>query len=222
VRFYEAKIANSLPNPNREFFRRNREMSGQNRDRIRRSESGRKYVRFTPNADMCVALAYVRFGPIADMAVLIVSTTRAAAARRPTGIVKLIRHAKSTDAAHGCPALLNGEEAAICSSPSSARILRAPSSIIAGQRIHWRLRQHHCQHNECRYLSHEAHCSLLVVTRNWLCNHIHGNGMCSQIVTTRQPPDAAPPPASSGGRRRPSAAPPVPSVNGLQDTELQR
>jgi hypothetical protein len=42
----------------------------------------------------------------------------------------------------------------------------APSSIIAGQRIHWRLRQHHCQRNECRYLSREAHCSLLVVTRN--------------------------------------------------------
>jgi len=100
------------------------------------------------------------------MAALIVSTTRAAVARRPTGIVKLIRHAKSADAAHGCPALLNGEEAAICSSPSTTRILCAPSSIIAGQRIHWRLRQHHCQRNECRYLSREAHCSLLVVTRN--------------------------------------------------------
>jgi hypothetical protein len=90
---------------------------------------------------------------------LIVSTIpRAAAARRPTGIVKLIRHAKSTDAAHRCPALLNGEEAAICGSPSSTRILGAPSSIIAGQRIGWRLRQYDCQHNERRYFSREAHC----------------------------------------------------------------
>src|SRR5262245_12937524 len=46
--------------------------------------------------------------------VLIVGTRpRATAARRPARIVKLIRHAKSTDAAHGCPALLKGEEAAI-------------------------------------------------------------------------------------------------------------
>ena len=34
----------------------------------------------------------------------------AGALGRPTRIVKLIRYAKSTDAAHGCPALLNGED----------------------------------------------------------------------------------------------------------------
>jgi len=61
---------------------------------------------------------------------------RATAARRPARIVKLIRHAKSTDAAHGCPALLKGEEAAIrATAKPTARILCAPSSIIAGQAI---------------------------------------------------------------------------------------
>jgi hypothetical protein len=61
---------------------------------------------------------------------------RAAAARRPTRIVKLIDHAKSTDAAHGCSTLLKAEEAAIGATASSTtRILRAPSSIIAGQAI---------------------------------------------------------------------------------------
>ena len=40
---------------------------------------------------------------------------------------KLIRYAKSTDAAHGCPALLNGEETAIGGTASLTRILGAPS-----------------------------------------------------------------------------------------------
>src|SRR5262249_54033825 len=94
-----------------------------------------------PTADMCGATRDVRFGPISGHGVLIVCTIpRAVTARRPTGIVELIRHAKATDSAHGCPALLNGEEAAICSSPSITRILGAPPSIIAGQRISWRLR----------------------------------------------------------------------------------
>ena len=61
---------------------------------------------------------------------------RAAAARRPTRIVKLIDHAKSTDAAHGCSTLLKGEEAAIGGAATNpTRILGAPSSIIAGQAI---------------------------------------------------------------------------------------
>src|SRR5262245_32425227 len=42
-----------------------------------------------------------------------VTIPRTAAARRPTRIVKLIDHAKSTDTAHGCSTLLKGEEAAI-------------------------------------------------------------------------------------------------------------
>jgi hypothetical protein len=70
----------------------------------------------------------------------------------------LIGHAKSTDAAHRCPALLNGEEAAICATASVPRILSAPTSIVAGQRIGWRLRQHYRQHNEGRYFGCEAHC----------------------------------------------------------------
>jgi hypothetical protein len=70
---------------------------------------------------------------------LVMPIPRAAAARRPTRIVKLIRHAKSTDAAHGCPALLKGEEAAIGATATPARILGAPSSIIAGQRVGGRL-----------------------------------------------------------------------------------
>jgi hypothetical protein len=70
---------------------------------------------------------------------LIMTIPRAAAARRPTRIVKLIRHAKSTDAAHGFPALLNGEEAAICAA-HTRRILSTPSSIIAGQSGSGRLR----------------------------------------------------------------------------------
>ena len=65
-----------------------------------------------------------------------VTIPRAAAARRPTRIVKLIDHAKSTDAAHGCSTLLKGEEAAIGATASpTTRILGAPSSIIAGQAI---------------------------------------------------------------------------------------
>src|SRR5262249_13448954 len=88
---------------------------------------------------------------------------RAAAARRPTRIVKLIRHAKSTDAAHGCPALLNGEEAAICATPTFTRILGAPSSIIAGQSGGGRLRLQHChQHGRRQNLGHRA--SLLEIT----------------------------------------------------------
>jgi hypothetical protein len=47
----------------------------------------------------------------------------------------LIDHAKSTDAAYGCSALLKGEEAAIGGTASPTRILGAPSSIIAGQAI---------------------------------------------------------------------------------------
>jgi hypothetical protein len=39
--------------------------------------------------------------------------------RRLARIVKLIGHAKSTDAAHSCPTLLNGEETAIAAAPSS-------------------------------------------------------------------------------------------------------
>ena len=65
-----------------------------------------------------------------------VTIPRAAAARRPTRIVKLIDHAKSTDAAHGRSTLLKGEEAAIvCRRPTPTRILGTPSSIIAGQAI---------------------------------------------------------------------------------------
>ena len=60
-------------------------------------------------------------------------------------IVKLIRHAKSTDAAHGCPALLNGEEAAI-GAARTRRILGTPSSIIAGQSGGGCLRQHRWHH----------------------------------------------------------------------------
>ena len=61
---------------------------------------------------------------------------RAAAARRAARIVKLIDHAKSTDAAHGCSTLLKGEEAAIGATASpTTRVLGAPSSIIAGQAI---------------------------------------------------------------------------------------
>ena len=61
---------------------------------------------------------------------------RTAAARRPTRIVKLIDHAKSTDAAHGCSTLLKREEAAIgATATPTTRILGAPSSIIAGQAI---------------------------------------------------------------------------------------
>jgi hypothetical protein len=78
---------------------------------------------------------------------------RAAAARTPTRIVKLIRHAKSTDAAHGCPALLNGEEAAIGATASGTRILGAPSSIIAGQSAGGRLRQRRRHNDERRYSS---------------------------------------------------------------------
>ena len=59
---------------------------------------------------------------------------RAAAARMPARIVELIRHAKSTDAAHGCPALLNGEETAI-GAARTRRILGTPSSIIAGESV---------------------------------------------------------------------------------------
>jgi len=48
----------------------------------------------------------------------------------------LIDHAKSTYAAHGCPTLLKGEEAAIGATATPAtRILGAPSSIIAGQAL---------------------------------------------------------------------------------------
>jgi hypothetical protein len=89
---------------------------------------------------------------------LVSSGTETWAARRPTGIVKLIRHTKSTDAAHRCPTLLNGEEAAICGAPSLTRIFSAPTSIVAGQSGGGRLRQHYRQHNEGRYFSCEVHC----------------------------------------------------------------
>ena len=63
-------------------------------------------------------------GLLKQWAILLsVTIPRAAAVRRPTRIVKLIRHAKSTDAAHGCPALLNGEETAIGGAASLTRIL---------------------------------------------------------------------------------------------------
>ena len=59
-----------------------------------------------------------------------------AAARRPTRIVKLIDHAKSTDAAHGRSTLLKGVEAAIgATAKPTTRILGTPSSIVAGQVI---------------------------------------------------------------------------------------
>jgi hypothetical protein len=72
----------------------------------------------------------------------------------------LISHATSTDAAHGCPALLNGEEAAIGATDTAAptRILGAPSSIIAGQSGGGCLRQHRWHHDERRRnLGHNAH-----------------------------------------------------------------
>ena len=84
---------------------------------------------------------------------------RAATARRSTGIVKLIRHAKPADTAHGCPALLNSKKAAVCTTASHPRILGAPSSIIARQRIGWRLRQHYGRNKERRHnIRREAHC----------------------------------------------------------------
>ena len=91
-----------------------------------------------------------------------VTMPRAAAARRPTRIVKLIRYAKSTDAAHGCSALLNGEEAAI-GAARTRRILGTPSSIIAGQSGGGCLRQHRWHHNERRRHLQSASASLLVV-----------------------------------------------------------
>ncbi|MGA7099015.1 MAG: hypothetical protein WB019_01950, partial [Pseudolabrys sp.] len=65
----------------------------------------------------------------------------------------MIGHAKSTDAAHGCPALLNGEETAIGGAPGFTGILRAPSSIIAGQSAGGRLRQRRWHNDERRYSS---------------------------------------------------------------------
>ena len=65
-----------------------------------------------------------------------VTIPRTATARRPTRIVKLIDHAKSTDAAHGRSTLLKGVEAAIgATATPKTRILGTPSSIIAGQAI---------------------------------------------------------------------------------------
>src|SRR5262249_21039114 len=54
---------------------------------------------------------------------LLIAMPRAAAAPgRPSRIVKLIGHAKSTDTAHGCPTLLNSEETAITAAPLIIRI----------------------------------------------------------------------------------------------------
>src|SRR4029450_1673209 len=103
---------------------------------------------------------------------------RAASARRPTRIVKLIDHAKSTDAAHGCSTLLKGEEAAIGATASpTTRILGAPSSIVAGQAIFTASplpisfiaerilcrggagsqKRRACQHYQCKLLHLELH-----------------------------------------------------------------
>src|SRR5215471_17209340 len=65
--------------------------------------------------------------------------------RRVAGIVELIMHAKSTDAADVCPALLKGEEPTICAAATITRILGAPWIRVVGQIVSagWRLRQHY-------------------------------------------------------------------------------
>jgi hypothetical protein len=116
-----------------------------------------------------------------------VTMPRAAAARRPTRIVKLIDHAKSTDAAHGCSALLNGEEAAIGGTATATRILGAPSSIIAGQSGGGCLRQHRWHHDERR--AHlQASWSLLehlyirvLMVRHWPMVQLRKPGQKSKI-----------------------------------------
>jgi len=76
----------------------------------------------------------------------------------------LIDRAKSTDAAHGCPALLNGEEAAIGATATPTRILGAPSRIITGQSGGGRLRQHRWHHDERRKnLDSETHPQALLL-----------------------------------------------------------
>jgi hypothetical protein len=73
--------------------------------------------------------------------------------RRLARIVKLVRHAKSTDAAYGCPTLRKGEETAIGTTETTiaVRVLGTPSSIIAGQSAGGRLRQHYRHHYEGRH-----------------------------------------------------------------------
>jgi hypothetical protein len=86
--------------------------------------------------------------------------------RRLARIVKLVRHAKSTDAAHGCPTLRKGEEAAIGTTETTiaVRVLGTPSSIIAGQCAGGRLRQHYRHHYEGRHnFAVKAHGRLFLV-----------------------------------------------------------
>jgi hypothetical protein len=68
---------------------------------------------------------------------LSIAMPQAAAAPR---IVKLMGHAKSTDAAHGCPTLLNGEEIAIGGTAKFTRIQSAPRIRIVGESAGGRLR----------------------------------------------------------------------------------
>ena len=81
----------------------------------------------------------------------------AATGRRSAGIVKLVRHAKPADAAHGRPALLNSEKAAVGGTTSHPPILGAPSRIVTGQRMGWRLHQHYWCNKE-RGHRRETHC----------------------------------------------------------------
>src|SRR6185295_5836270 len=91
--------------------------------------------------------------------------------------------AKPADTAHGCPALLNSEKAAVCGTASHPPILGAPSSIIARQRIGWRLRQHYGRNKERSHnIRREAHRKAsLVVTLTYTCRpmFIPGIGLWS-------------------------------------------
>src|SRR6185369_904178 len=103
----------------------------------------------------------MRSRPLRHREILIANLTRpgAATARRSAGIVKLIGHAKPADTAHGCPALLDSEKAAVCGTASHPPILGAPSSIIARQRIGWRLHQHYGRNKKRSHnIRREAHC----------------------------------------------------------------
>jgi hypothetical protein len=108
--------------------------------------------------------------------ILIANLTRprAATARGSTGIVKLIRHAKPADTAHGRPALLDSEKAAVCRTASHPPILGAPSSIVARQRIGWRLHQHYGRNEKRSHnIRREAHCEpSYVVTLTYTCKLI--------------------------------------------------
>ena len=70
------------------------------------------------------------------MRLLLLSITmpRTAAATRRFTRIKLIGYAKSTDAAHSCPTLLNSEETAICAAATHARrIIGTPWIRVVGQ-----------------------------------------------------------------------------------------